>query len=372
LNPILLAFPVFFALIALELAVARSRGVRVYRFDDSIADLGCGITQQVASTVFKASLLAIYTLAFDRFAISAWDAASAWTWAFAFVAVDFIYYWWHRASHRVNFMWAGHIVHHQSDDYNLSVALRQAMFTQLTSFPMYLPLALLGIPPLVFFVCVALNTLYQFWIHTRLIGKLGPLELVLNTPSHHRVHHGINPEYIDKNYAGVFITWDRLFGTFVEEKAEVRYGIVEQFRSWNALWANFHYYPEIARKAAMAQTVHEKLWAWFAPPEWLPAGACAPLKAADLSRASYETNPGLGTRIHVGIQFAVATAAVVFFIVQFDSMTDLQRVLLGGWVFVTAHVLGLLLEGRKHRWSFEAARLVMLTGILWLFFASSA
>src|SRR5690606_31238042 len=152
---------------------------------------------------------------------------------------DFAYYWWHRASHRISFLWAAHVVHHQSEDYNLAVALRQAWFTSLSSWVLNLPLAFLGVPPLVYGVCAALNTLYQFWIHTRLVGKLGPLEWVLNTPSHHRVHHGIDAPYLDTNYGGVFIVFDRLFGTFVEETHEPRYGTLDPIRSFDPVWANF-------------------------------------------------------------------------------------------------------------------------------------
>ena len=233
-DPIALAIPGFFVLIAAELGLGavmgRLGGPRpLYRYVDALTDLGCGVLSQVTGLVLGAVVAnGVYTAVYE--AGHLWDpprvpgllgnegpgffsasASHLLLWIFAFIAVDFIYYWWHRAHHRVNLLWAAHVVHHQSEDYNLAVALRQSILTALTSIPFYLPLAILGVPPVTFFVCSALNTLYQFWIHTRLVGKLGPLEWLINTPSHHRVHHGINPAYIDKNHAGVFIVWDRWF-----------------------------------------------------------------------------------------------------------------------------------------------------------------
>ena len=190
LDAIALSIPVFFLLIGVELWVERRERRSLYRLNDSLNDLACGTIQQLAGVFAKTALFAGYVVIFERFALFALDPASPWVWLAAFVGVDFCYYWFHRLSHEVNFLWAAHIVHHQSEEYNLSVALRQSAVQQFFSAPFYWPLALLGVPPKVFLLVEAFDTLYQFWIHTRTIGKLGPLEAVLNTPSHHRVHHG--------------------------------------------------------------------------------------------------------------------------------------------------------------------------------------
>ncbi len=183
------AIPLFFILIGIELLAARRKGVSVYRFADAIADLSCGISSRVFHLFDQLVIVAIYTGVFTLRIVPEWPVDAWWTWVVAFIAVDFIYYWWHRASHEVNVLWAAHVVHHQSEDYNYAVALRQALFTGLTGLPFYLPLALLGVSPVVFATCNALNTLYQFWVHTDLIRHLPrPLEAVMNTPSHHRVH----------------------------------------------------------------------------------------------------------------------------------------------------------------------------------------
>lgn len=223
INPIALAIPFFFVMIGLELLVARWQGRQVYRFADAMTNLSCGISQQATAFAVKGASLGVYVLAFEHLRLTDLGQGPL-VWVATFLAVDFIYYWWHRFTHEVNIGWATHVVHHQSEEYNLAVALRQSLTSAISSAPFYLPLAILGVPPLVLAVCVALNTLYQFWIHTETVRSLGPLEWVLNTPSHHRVHHAVNPRYLDRNYGGVLIVWDRLFGTFEAETEQPIYG----------------------------------------------------------------------------------------------------------------------------------------------------
>src|ERR1700733_7731343 len=181
------AVPFFMLLIGIELLVARARRRSVYRTGDAIGDLGCGMFQQVLLVFLAGASLALYTFVYERLRVVTWSSPVV-AWTLAMVGVDFLYYWWHRLSHRVNILWAAHVVHHQSEDYNLAVALRQAILTSFTAQPFYAPLALLGVPPIVFASANAVSTLYQFWIHTELVGKLGWLEEWLNTPSHHRAH----------------------------------------------------------------------------------------------------------------------------------------------------------------------------------------
>ncbi len=181
--------------------------------------------------------------------------------------MDFVYYWWHRLSHEVSFLWAVHVVHHQSEDYNLAVALRQAVFSVWTIWPFHLPLALLGIPPVTFLVVDSLSTLYQFWIHTELIGKLGFFERIFNTPAQHRVHHAINPRYLDKNYAATLCVWDRLFGTFEEEREQPVYGLVKPLGSFNPIWAQVQHFVALARRTRTLRGM-DKLRVWLKGPEW--------------------------------------------------------------------------------------------------------
>jgi sterol desaturase/sphingolipid hydroxylase (fatty acid hydroxylase superfamily) len=245
INYIALAVPVFFAGIAVELAVARRRGLALYRFGDAIADMSSGLLQQVAELFAKLALLGAYAWIWRHHRLVSLDGAAAWI--VAIVGVDFAYYWWHRLSHEVNFLWAAHVAHHTSEDYNLAVALRQSVFTSWTGWAFYAPLALLGVPPLVYATAHAFNTLYQFWLHTQLIGRMENFERVFNSPSLHRVHHAINPRYLDKNYGGTFMIWDRLFGTFEPETEPCVYGIVKPLGSFDAVWTQIHYYVELLR-----------------------------------------------------------------------------------------------------------------------------
>jgi sterol desaturase/sphingolipid hydroxylase (fatty acid hydroxylase superfamily) len=273
---IALAVPVFLGLILLERLADGAEG-RSFDLGDSIANLGCGVLSQVAAVATAAlvgPVVAASYLAAAR--LAPLDLGTTWvSWLVALLAVDFAYYWWHRAGHQVNALWAMHVVHHQSERYNLTVALRQPSFSGLIGWIVYVPIALLGVPLKVALAMTAFDTLYQFWIHTEKIGRLGPLELVLNTPSHHRVHHGVNPRYIDKNYGGILIVWDRLFGTFEAESERPVYGITKPLASLDPGWANLHYWFELARLSAAARGAREKLSVWLMYPGWRPAGVPA-------------------------------------------------------------------------------------------------
>ncbi|HEY2744742.1 MAG TPA: sterol desaturase family protein, partial [Polyangia bacterium] len=269
---IVLSIPIFLTFIFGELWLARRRGEAVYRFADSVGNLGNGIGSQIIAAFTIPITFGIYAAVFARFRFTTLSTHSVAMWIVLFFAVDFFYYWFHRAAHRINLLWAGHVVHHSSEEYNYSVALRQSWFGQpLTEWVFYLPLALAGFPPAAFLLMSTLNTLYQFFVHTRLVGRLGPLESFMNTPSHHRVHHAVNPRYIDRNYAGVLIVWDKLFGTFEPESDECVYGLVKPIGTFNPLWANLHRWFEVAVMAHRAGRLRDKLWAWLAPPEWRPA-----------------------------------------------------------------------------------------------------
>jgi len=272
------SIPLFFVLIALELIWAQTTGRRVLRLNDSLSDLSCGILSQLAGIFTKLFTVGIFIWVAEHArvqlwlpAIPEWPATGVVSWVVVFVLVDLCYYFSHRYAHEINLLWAGHVVHHQSEEYNLPVALRQSALHGLMSWVFYIPLAFMGVPWQLFVASNAINLVYQFWIHTRAIGRMGRLtEWVMNTPSHHRVHHGVNPEYQDRNYAGVFIVWDRLFGTFEPEREEPVYGITKPLRSWNPLWANLHVFVQIARDAWKARRWADKLRVVFGRPGWKP------------------------------------------------------------------------------------------------------
>jgi len=366
INLIALAIPVFFAMIGVEILIARWQGQTVYRFNDAITDLSCGIGQQVTGVFMKTAVFAGYLWLYGHARLFDLPEHHWAVWVLGALGVDFAYYGWHRASHRINFVWATHVPHHQSQDYNLAVALRQAWFSRVTSAPFHWPLALIGLPPVVFLVNDSLNTLYQFWIHTETVQKLGPLEWVLNTPSHHRVHHAVNPRYVDKNYAGVLIVWDRAFGTFEEEREPACYGTVKRYRSWNPIWANFEYWGYLLDEARAATSWRDRLRIFVAPPEWRPAYRPALPQPVEVSRDTFEkwqTPVGPGLTVYVTAHFVLIAVAVTTMLFIEDQATWAVLGTLGLPVLWTTVTWGALFEGRAWGVASEGARLGVL-GVL--------
>jgi sterol desaturase/sphingolipid hydroxylase (fatty acid hydroxylase superfamily) len=277
----ILAIPSFIILMLVEsIVVARQRArataaeaaqIRGYEVRDTAASLAMGVGNVLINLVMKAvSLSAAIELA--QFAPWKLDPSSVWTWIALLVATDFCYYWFHRFHHEIRFFWGAHENHHSSRHYNLSTALRQSWMTPFTGILFYVPLPLLGFEPKTIVAAIAINTLYQFWIHTEAIDKLGPLEWIINTPSHHRVHHGRNVQYLDKNYAGMFIIWDKLFGSFEPEVAPVDYGLTKNIDTFNPVKIAFHEWAAMFRCAAQASSLSEAWNYLVQPPGWSPDG----------------------------------------------------------------------------------------------------
>jgi sterol desaturase/sphingolipid hydroxylase (fatty acid hydroxylase superfamily) len=363
-NYIAFAIPFFLVFMGLEILVARAQRRGVYRLQDALADLGCGVGQQIVMVFAGAAVVAAYAALYDRFRLFTFGAASPIPWAISFVVVDLAYYWWHRLSHEVNFLWAAHAVHHQSEDYNLAVALRQSILTSFTSLPFYYPMAFLGVPPVVYATMVAASTLYQFWIHTELVGKLGRLERVLNTPSHHRVHHAVNPQYLDKNYGAILIVWDRLFGTFTEEREPAVFGTTKPIRSFNPLWAQAQAWFEIAEKARPLRGIRDRARIWLAPPSYDPLGRPAPGEADLRSRAKHGVAIPGALKAYALAQFAPLIAGTFLMLLWQYSAPRGPLLVAAGFVFLTLGSLGALLDGRRWGVPLELARLAALAAAL--------
>lgn len=344
-NIIVFAIPAFFALIGLELLLARWQRRPVYRANTATNDIACGTLQILAGAFFKLVTVGIYVSVYESRSL-AWfpTELGVWSWVLGFVAVDFCYYWLHRMSHEMNFLWAGHSVHHQSEDYNLAVALRQSVFHMLFAWVFYVPLAFLGMPVIMHFTLRGVNSLYQFWIHTRLIGKLGPLEWLFNTPSHHRVHHARDARYIDRNHAGTLIIWDRIFGTFAAEEEEPRYGTTKALASWNPVWANVEPWVRMWRLSRSLPRWRDKLALWFRPPAWLPEGY--PREEAVEDRPPYDADAPAPIRRYVLVHFALVILGTVAAL----GIGGLDRAFLAVvalWVATSLVSFGGLFEGRR-------------------------
>jgi alkylglycerol monooxygenase len=360
------SIPVFMLAMALEYVLARRRRLDVYRLAPALSDVSCGISQQVFNLVTATAILAIYLVVY-QYRLVELDPRAATTWIAGMLAVDFIYYWWHRASHECNLLWAAHVVHHQSEEYNLAVALRQALLTGATLTVFTLPLALLGLPPAVYLACKALNALYQFWIHTELIGKLGPAESILNTPSHHRVHHAVNEQYLDRNYGGILIIWDRLFGSFEPEVARPVYGTVTPLCSFNPLWANFAYFKDIAARIRESTRLRDKLWAVLAHPAWRPGGHAAPPTADQLAaRAAvrFDATPSPGVQRYAAVQLLLLVPLTMWVLIVAGTWPRSLAVLAAAALGLgTVALLGLV-ERRAWAWPLEVVRLAATVFVL--------
>ena len=371
MDIITLSIPFFFALIGLELLVARVRKRPLYRLSDSISDLSCGILSQLAGIFITLLTIAAYGWVQAHWGVQHFLPVPAWShsapaWVAVFLLDDVAYYWMHRASHVVNVLWAGHVVHHSSEEFNLTVALRQSSLHGLMSWLFYMPIALLGVPATMWLVCHALNLVYQFWIHTREVNRLGPLELILNTPSHHRVHHGINPEYQDKNFAGTLIIWDRLFGTFEPERAPAVYGITKPLATWNPLRANLHHFGEIVRNARAARSFGDRLRAIFAHPRWRPAELGPPLEPRPVSVESftkYEPPVAQELKLYALVQFVVVLAGSLALLRAVGTLAPAELLAGGFYIALSLGNIGGVLEARSWAGVSEAMRLVVLGGV---------
>ncbi|MBO2926352.1 sterol desaturase family protein [Metapseudomonas otitidis] len=362
MNYVLYAVPVFFLLIGLELLADRWRGVRTYRTADAINSLSTGVLSTTCGLLTKTVGVLTYTLAWQHLGLLAPDPASPWTWVAAFVFYDFCYYWNHRLGHERNVLWAAHSVHHQGEEYNLSTALRQTSTGFIFGWIFYLPMALAGIPPLVFLTVAAMNLLYQFWVHTRHVPKLGPLEWVFITPSNHRVHHAQNPVYMDRNYGGVFILWDRLFGTFQEELDEepVVFGVTTPLASWNPLWANLQFYAQLWQDAVRARSWWDRLRIWFMRTGWRPADVAEryPLAKPDLARfRKYEVPLSPARTAYAALQFTLYLLGGSYLLAKGDGMGLPALLLGGGWLAFGLFAIGAWLENRPWAMGLELARL---------------
>ena len=371
---IVFAFPVFLAAMALELwwdrrkraagALTRS----TYAFSDTLNSLSLGLLSQVVGVLAKFIGIAAYAWVFERIAL--FPEADVWNhwygWLAALLLYDLCYYWLHRAGHEVAIFWAAHAVHHQSQEYNLSTALRQTASGGLLGWLFYLPLALLVVPPLLFGIVALVDLLYQFWVHTEHVGKLGWFDRVFCSPSNHRVHHAVNDGYVDRNYGGILVVWDRLFGTFQEEQESCVYGTRSPLNSWDPLWANLEVYAGLGATAWRTPRWRDKLAVWFKPPGWQPVGTL-PKPAFDIGQVQRFDPPlSRGQRSFSSLQCIGLMAASTVYLWHADAMPWQHAALCCGALCAAAWAMGCYLQGRLRALealAVQAASLAMLGGL---------
>ena len=361
INPIVLSIPIFFVLIGIEVLIQQFSKKKLYRFNDAVTNISCGVTQQVSGVFLKLFGIGLYVIVYEYLRIL--EIPSNWyTLIILFVATDFAYYWAHRMSHEINLFWSGHVVHHQSEDYNLSVALRQSSFQVIWTSAFYFPLAIIGFRPIDFALMAALTTLYQFWIHTELIGKMGFIEKFMVTPSHHRVHHGRDPKYIDRNHGGTFIVWDMMFGTYQEEDETTTYGITSPVRSWNPVWANFSHYKIMLHEMKQISGFIDKVKYLFYKPGWLPEnlGGYRPAPLVDHgSYQKYITVSSKSLNFYVLTQYAVFLGLTTWFLFTQAQMEMPLKISIAVLLGLASVTVGALFENKIWAKGIEVLRIIL-------------
>jgi alkylglycerol monooxygenase len=348
---IVLATPVFFLLIGIEFAWGVYKGRNTYRLNDAINSISLGMLSEVSKVLTVTLRIGIYTAVFSSVALVRHDAfwMSWYGWVIALLFYDFCYYWLHRAGHEVGIFWAAHVVHHQSQDYNLSTALRQTSSGALLGWVFYLPMALAGVPPLVFGVVALIDLLYQFWVHTEHVPKLGWFDRWFCSPSNHRVHHAVNERYLDRNYGGVLIVWDRLFGSFQEEDEKCVYGTRAPLNSWDPLWSNGEVYCSLLKDSWHARSWADKLRVWIKPPGWRPPDVAArfPRPAFDIARVE-RYHPPLTRALgwFAGAQFVGLLGGVALFLWHADQLPPSQSLAWLAALGAGLWAVGAVMQGR--------------------------
>lgn len=358
------AMPFFVVAMILELIYQVTSRKKLYHFTDLISNLSCGIGQQAIDVFLKIFVIAGYKYIYDHFRLFT-IPVNFFTSVILFILIDFSYYWFHRFAHRVNIMWGTHIVHHQSEEFNLSVALRQSWFDNIFNWFFYIPLAVFGFDDVSFFALFSFNTIYQFIIHTKAIKRLGFLELFMNTPSHHRVHHGQNSQYIDKNYGGVFIIWDRLFGSFENEGESVIFGVTTPIYSTNPMRLNLSYWWSLGKNIKRIRKAKNKLLYLFNPPGKPIEDAANTLH---LNKATIIASPPVSNSkrllslqtIYISVNFCIIISILLILLNFKDGYNHLTKVQTTSFLIISLSMIGEIIDGKKWVRYFELIRILIL------------
>ena len=345
------AIPFFLVLIAIEYVFSLLMHKQVNRLFDTISSLSSGITNVIKDVLGLSIVIISYSWLVDHLAIYHIQSTVL-TYILAFVGIDFAGYWIHRWSHEINVFWNRHIIHHSSEEFNLSCALRQSVSEIFALFTFtYIPMAILGIPAQVVAVVAPIHLFAQFWYHTRLINKMGWIEYILVTPSHHRVHHAINPEYMDKNYSQIFIIWDKLFGTFQPEKEEIPavYGVTRAVHTWNPWIINYQHLWLLISDAWRTKSLIDKVRIWFMPTGWRPADVSAafpiPYTKEIYSRSKYDTVASPLFKVWAIGQLFITLLLMIFLFNHIGEIPFSSVLLYGVFLFVNIFAYTSLMDG---------------------------
>jgi alkylglycerol monooxygenase len=357
------AIPFFVILILIEWGAGCFMNIRTNRIFDTISSLSSGITNSVKDVLGLTIVIVSYGWMYDHFSLFRIESTPL-LYVLAFIGLDFAGYWSHRFSHVINIFWNRHIIHHSSEEFNLACALRQSVSEVFAVFFfLYTPLAIAGVPPQVIGLIAPLHLFAQFWYHTRLIGKMGVLEHIIVTPSHHRVHHAINPEYIDKNYSQIFIVWDKWFGTFQEELEDVSpvYGVSRPVRTWNPLVINFLHFWLLLRDAWHTRSWLDKLRIWFMPTGWRPSDVAdiypvySVKNVQDLKK--YDNIAPVELKIWSVIQLSIHLFLMLYLFNHLADISSAHILLYGLFLFTSVFAYTSLMDGSQMTIAAEVLKL---------------
>ena len=358
INLLAFAVPLFLLFMGIEYLVARQRKVKVHQMNESIANINVGIAERLSDLFTTGIFFGIFNSINQHFAIIKIGAGVI-NWVLLFLVTDLVWYWYHRLGHKVNLFWGVHIVHHQSEDFNYTASVRVTFFQAIIRGAFWCVLPLIGFPPHMVVIILLIHGAYPFFTHTRLIGKLGWLEYVIVTPSHHRVHHSSNPQYLDKNFGDVLIIWDKIFGTFEQEEEEPRYGITKPLKSCSFLWQHFHFMLEMFVAFKCATSFKEKLRVIAGNPSDI-SPAIRPLLEKKYSKKAANVQPTSTLRYFIKVQTAI-TLFVLFGVILFEFYFTWQQLVIAS-LFILLSVIntGAMIEQRSWIFSLDFFRLALI------------
>ena len=358
------AIPAFFVLIIIEYFYGLYVGKNTYRLNDTVTSIAIGMISRfpVMLNLGVQSVIFVYISSYLNLELL--SIKNPFTWIIAFLLYDLSYYWMHRMHHEIKILWATHSVHHHGEDFNLSTALRQTSTGWLWKWIFYMPMIMLGVPGEVFVTVAGINLVYQFWVHTKHIGHLGVLEKIFITPMNHGIHHAKNKEYIDANYGGVFIIWDRMFGTYIPERSDIKpvYGTATPLSSWNPIWANFQVFSIMVKDTIKTKSWKDKVKVWFAKTYWRPADCIEDKDPKDFNRIF---NPEIGSDIKlfsfIQMIFTTIVSGAVLTYASLHSYNEI--VLFGVSLLILATLTGYLMQGNRS----SGYQLIMLSSVFGIF-----
>lgn len=372
-KALLYAIPFFMLLLIFEITYGYIIKNQKHKLMDTVSSISSGLTNIIKDSLGIGLVLVSYPFLLKHMAL--FELQNTWIiWLIAFVAIDFAGYWNHRLSHKVNIFWNQHVIHHSSEEFNLACALRQPVSNLLGYFAfLLLPAALLGVPNEVIAVLAPVHLFAQFWYHTQHIGKLGWLEYIIVTPSQHRVHHAINPEYIDKNLGQLLSIWDRWFGTFQEELDDVppQYGVLKPARTWNPVHINFQHFWQLLKDALRTSNYWDKFKIWFMPTGWRPKDVSTTYPITGIisdvyAFKKYETPTSWSFNAYIVFQLLSTTSLLLLLFYNFSVISPLELFFYGGFIFLGIYGYTSLMDGASYGFWIEVSRSVL--GLLFLLF----